>query len=613
MGMLPAIFTNLGAAIVWNVLQGSIVWLLFMLFKILFPNKVAMHYNVAIMAIAGVFILFIFSFIHYLSIADPVANQQLILSVFIVESLNGVTQATNKPIFYYVFNAIAGIYMVWLVVQLIRWPLIFRQHKNLLANTLQPLPEEFIKFIETKKQWLHLKKSIRLFIISGIKSPMTIGFFKPFILLPIAGITHLSTTAVEAILLHELAHIKRNDYLINILVQLLQSIIWFNPFARLLVKEMERSREICCDEYVLQQKYEPLLYAETLLQLARISQNYSLPVLSMPAVQHKGELLFRIKHILYANKRAVYSGRLVFRWLSVLVFMMAGFVFVYTMQLTQPLVVLHPNEMVQQNQLFIHTVADKNSILQPFKISMEPVHRTYKKQKIKLHSDKKMIAVSKSATSYLPKVTVPVSNLIIDQSLPVVQTENKAASTLPEGTSFIQTKNLFSTNSNQQNSAKIYFNLFRLTTSQSILKLFAADDINQHALKFFASIQHQRHLIKTTALKWWMKALLYQMQQQQIELQSIHQFIPVMAHQYISNENACILNISACQVFLVQVQKSNWCKEFEPGYFMLLIMNPANNEMPEEDYVYWFSNQSDGFEEPLPIMNDTACDVVSFN
>ena len=63
--------------------------------------------------------------------------------------------------------------------------------------------------------------------------PCMIGFFKPIILLPITLTTYLSATEIEAILLHELSHIKRNDYLLNMIQQLITVLLFFNPFAQL--------------------------------------------------------------------------------------------------------------------------------------------------------------------------------------------------------------------------------------------------------------------------------------------------------------------------------------------------------------------------------------------
>jgi hypothetical protein len=107
------------------------------------------------------------------------------------------------------------------------------------------------------------------FLSDIVDVPMTMGFWKPIILLPAAMLSNLSTQQVEAILVHELAHIRRMDYLLNLLVCVIGLLFFFNPFARLLIRQLEKEREHCCDDEVLQFSYDPHAYVSALLSLAR--------------------------------------------------------------------------------------------------------------------------------------------------------------------------------------------------------------------------------------------------------------------------------------------------------------------------------------------------------
>ena len=91
------------------------------------------------------------------------------------------------------------------------------------------------------------------------------------IYLPVAAINHLSPHQIEAVLLHELSHIKRFDYLINLITRIIQTILYFNPFVRAFASIIEREREKNCDEIVLQFQYEPHGYASALLALEKVS------------------------------------------------------------------------------------------------------------------------------------------------------------------------------------------------------------------------------------------------------------------------------------------------------------------------------------------------------
>ena len=153
----------------------------------------------------------------------------------------------------------------------------------------------------------------------------TSGFLKPLILLPLSLLTRLSPAQVEAILVHELYHIRRNDYLINILATCFRSIFFFNPFAQLFYKALERERELACDDGVLELGYEPGIYAEALFSLEKYRQTnpgFSLAVdgkkpwllmerirrvLGKPALKEKG---FSSKH-LYG-----FAAAFIFPWSS---------------------------------------------------------------------------------------------------------------------------------------------------------------------------------------------------------------------------------------------------------------------------------------------------------
>jgi hypothetical protein len=126
---------------------------------------------------------------------------------------------------------------------------------------------------------------------------VTLGILKPVILLPVAAVNHLTLKQAEAIILHELNHIRRNDYLVNLLISCVDVILFFNPFARQLTSIIRKERENCCDDMVLQFCYEPHSYATALLKL---EQNRAITnELALAATgKDKHFLLNRVKRIL---------------------------------------------------------------------------------------------------------------------------------------------------------------------------------------------------------------------------------------------------------------------------------------------------------------------------
>lgn len=118
------------------------------------------------------------------------------------------------------------------------------------------------------KERFSITSKVRLRLSSDMLVPFTAGFLRPIIVLPIAMINRLSPAQVEAILLHELAHIKRADYLFNLIQKMIESALFFNPFMWILSKEIRIEREFCCDDLVMQANHDPHLYAHALLRVA---------------------------------------------------------------------------------------------------------------------------------------------------------------------------------------------------------------------------------------------------------------------------------------------------------------------------------------------------------
>jgi bla regulator protein BlaR1 len=143
---------------------------------------------------------------------------------------------------------------------------------------------------------LGISKKVSLYFSAHVQIPLTIGHFKPIVIFPLALINNLETEQVEAILLHELAHIKRNDYLFNIIQCIMETILCFNPFVWLISKTIREEREYCCDDMVVDADYNNFTYSKALFIIAQQNtQKYALAMAS--ARSNKYPLLNRIKRL----------------------------------------------------------------------------------------------------------------------------------------------------------------------------------------------------------------------------------------------------------------------------------------------------------------------------
>jgi beta-lactamase regulating signal transducer with metallopeptidase domain len=158
---------------------------------------------------------------------------------------------------------------------------------------LQKPAAELKLFTQLKAYQFGIKRKVKLWLSHSIQTPVTFGYFKPIILLPVALLNNISTMQAETLILHELTHIRTHDYLLNWFLVTAETIFFFNPFVTGLCKKIKLEREKNCDINVLSFEYSPALYAETLLLAERMKQ--PTPVFQLAAVSRKKHLLQRIQ------------------------------------------------------------------------------------------------------------------------------------------------------------------------------------------------------------------------------------------------------------------------------------------------------------------------------
>lgn len=129
-----------------------------------------------------------------------------------------------------------------------------------------------------------------------IDSPAVIGFFKPVLLIPVSFLTGVESKYIEAILLHELAHIKRYDYLINVIQLIIETLGFFHPAVWWISNRIRLERENCCDDYAVEILGDKLIYAKSLVQLEEMRQNSSFVIAA-----NGSSLSYRVSRLLGKN------------------------------------------------------------------------------------------------------------------------------------------------------------------------------------------------------------------------------------------------------------------------------------------------------------------------
>ncbi|MEO1627227.1 MAG: M56 family metallopeptidase, partial [Bacteroidota bacterium] len=144
---------------------------------------------------------------------------------------------------------------------------------------------------------MRIRRPVALLESAQVKVPMVIGYLKPAILMPLGAINQLNMNEVEAILAHELAHIRRNDYLLNILIAMIEALFYYNPAVWWMAANIRSERENCCDDLAIQVCGNSLTYAKALVRIQELHQA-SIPAFAMSFSGNKKQLLHRIRRIL---------------------------------------------------------------------------------------------------------------------------------------------------------------------------------------------------------------------------------------------------------------------------------------------------------------------------
>lgn len=135
------------------------------------------------------------------------------------------------------------------------------------SASIRPAPPEWQEFLTQLGRVLGLKGPVRLLISALVQVPTVVGWLRPIILIPVGALSGLPREHLEALLLHELAHIRRHDYLVNILQSVVEALLFYHPAVWWVSAHIRAERELCCDDVAVSVVGDRLMYARALAQL----------------------------------------------------------------------------------------------------------------------------------------------------------------------------------------------------------------------------------------------------------------------------------------------------------------------------------------------------------
>ncbi|MFG6430554.1 M56 family metallopeptidase [Roseateles sp. LYH14W] len=164
-----------------------------------------------------------------------------------------------------------------------------------------PAPEQWQVRLDVLARRLGLKRVVSLRLLPDLPGPITLGTLKPCVLLPAALLSRLPVDLLEALLAHELAHVRRWDYLANLLQSAVEALLFFHPVVWWLSARMRAERELVADEISADLLDDPRRLARALHALSEL-QPRPLPAVALAA--RGGDLLRRIERLLAPKPQA---------------------------------------------------------------------------------------------------------------------------------------------------------------------------------------------------------------------------------------------------------------------------------------------------------------------
>jgi Zn-dependent protease with chaperone function len=210
------------------------------------------------------------------------------------------------------------------------------QARRLTERNVVPLGEPWTGRLRELAHRLEVSRPVRLLESAAISAPLVLGWLRPVILMPVGLVTNLSPGEVDAILAHELAHLRRHDYLVNLAQRVTEALLFYHPAVWWVSERIRTERENCCDDLAALAVGDGRVVARALVALAE--RNVGIPALALAA--DGGALGERVRRLLGAESAGgrIGVGRRLL-WIAGFVLLMLGGVWAFSQAMAPKLFV----------------------------------------------------------------------------------------------------------------------------------------------------------------------------------------------------------------------------------------------------------------------------------
>lgn len=307
--LLPEIYrTAIGWTIVhsfWQILLISLI--LYVVLSLSDSKSAAVKYNISFASLFLILLVSTSTFFYCLSEAKHNYSEEVIV-IFPSHSLQDAD--LSLPIHYSTYllaelethiPLLVNIWIVGALLFLFRLGNNFSTLSNLRKSAKTHLPKDLVRFTIRQKIKLGISQKIAVLSSHLVQSPITFGNLKPVILIPTSLIFQLTPAQLEAIITHELAHVRRHDYLLNIIQSVLEMIFFYHPCFWWINTYVREQRENACDDLAVKMGIDPKDLAQGLAEVLNHAHE-STPDMAMAAGAKNYPTLNRIKRILGFEK-----------------------------------------------------------------------------------------------------------------------------------------------------------------------------------------------------------------------------------------------------------------------------------------------------------------------
>ncbi|SNC75006.1 Signal transducer regulating beta-lactamase production, contains metallopeptidase domain [Hymenobacter gelipurpurascens] len=332
----PALVRALGWTLVHSLWQGAVVALaLAGLLLLLRRHRAVVRYNTAAAALVALLVLATVTFGRYYAAARTEQAAEVATAkaaaVAVAPTASGirsaVTVAASEPglvaeaapapsrlqawLNYFDQNLpmLVAVWLLGLLAMTLRLMGGLAYVQRLRRYRVQPLSEEWQARLAVLATRAGLRQPVELLESALVRVPVVVGHLRPVVLLPLGTVTGLSQTYLEAILAHELAHVARRDYLMNLVQSVAETLFFYHPAVWFITACLRTERENCCDDAATALVGgNPLTVARALAALAELSVVPATPAqLALSALGPDGSVLSRIKRLVQGRTAPTFT------------------------------------------------------------------------------------------------------------------------------------------------------------------------------------------------------------------------------------------------------------------------------------------------------------------